>query len=404
MATEIVGTYNMSFASDYDDVPNFASEYSFLLYQDKPHTFWNNALDKLKSFIKTHKPIAVGLQEININDDIEEKEADSASGRNKKKGSQGSSAIRHMLENVNKTYETNYVIYTRNVSAMLFGSLTEPGVSIIIDTKRVGDVGENHKFDDSFNNETDTNIKTVDNQGKGRPLMMLLTDKNYLFVCMHGDQTPGLGKNKNDFDTDMITKNKLFLETQVNTFLEEKKVQPQSIYIMGDLNDRYDAISEFKIGDKIVKYEGESPYSCCHNWDSAAIEDRRHYFDVNDKKYGYGIDPKNEGVYTDNYKDKNNTEVKFYNKTKIPEQDVIVENYLYKGDKVFSSNRGTLEIFDAKLKEVSNASDHELVYFTSTSQSTGGKHSRTKKNKKRISKTKKNRKNRKGKKSRRSNK
>lgn len=404
MQTEIVGTYNMSFASDYTEVPNFSSEYSFLLYQKQAHEFWNNTLEKLKRFIETEKPIAIGLQEININDDTDDS-MDTASGRNKEKGSMGSSAIRHMLEKININYKTNYVIYTRNVSATLFGKLTEPGVSIIIDTNRVGKVSGNSKFDDSFNNQTDNFIKTVDNNGKGRPLMMLLTEKDYLFVCMHGDQTPGLGKDMAAFNADMITKNKLFLEKEVADFLNEKNAIPNSIYIMGDLNDRYDAIKVFdiKVIDRIeqVKYDGESPYSCCHNWDSAAIEERREYFD-NEKKYKYGKDPDTLGDYNGKYKS-NFIDGKLDKKTKIPTEDVTVGNYLYKGDKVFSSNGGELSFFRTIKSQVSKESDHELVYIKSTTNSnqSGGIRKR------KMNKTKKNRKYRKyrkGKKSRKSKK
>ena len=461
MQTEIVGTYNMSVFSGYSKEvqtnSTFASEYVFLMRPgNEANTFWDNTLAHLKNFIETKKPIAIGLQEMIITEregeeelvnnaipdipaDKEKKTPEIKSYgifdiklRNRKKGGKGTNEINEMLKQVNSSNNTLYKIYTRSVRN------NDAAVSIIIDTSRVGDVEGNVPEDGYYMDDiVNSNIKCVDNAEKGRPLLMLLTKKGYLFVSTHGDQDPNQRKNMETFKQHTLTSKK-FIEEQVTSFLNDK-MKPTQIYITGDFNDRFDAITEFNISDKTVKYDDKSPYSCCHNWDSSSRLQRRKYFD-DEQKYSYGMIPapsvlSQSGIdknYTNDdlfYKAETHPEQTIYydkndiykdaninllsgelpeNKVEkqiIPDEDVRVENYLYKGDKVFSSNGGRLEMFGVELDKVSTKSDHELVFITSNVSSSGGKYSRkTKRNKKRMTKTKKNRKYRKGKKSRKTTK
>ena len=79
MAETVIGTYNMSFASDrgYDPIkdifnddktqPKFKpSEGTFLRRNEDTNkrAFWENAFNHLKDFIETKGPLAVGLQEM----------------------------------------------------------------------------------------------------------------------------------------------------------------------------------------------------------------------------------------------------------------------------------------------------------------------------------------------------
>jgi hypothetical protein len=67
MADHVVGTYNMSFMSDFPKYAQFASEYLFLNRDVcKDNACWDNAVSNLLSFIQTEKPLAIGLQEINL--------------------------------------------------------------------------------------------------------------------------------------------------------------------------------------------------------------------------------------------------------------------------------------------------------------------------------------------------
>jgi len=463
MTTEVVGTYNMSVFSGYSKEEQkkspFASEYVFVTRQEnEDNNFWVNTLAHLEKFIREKNPIAVGLQEMIITERKNEKnDVDNVRHdtpeikyygifdiklRNRKKGGKGTNEINEML----KTIEGHkYKIYTRSVKN------NDAAVSIIIDTDRVGDVEGDVPEDGYYKDDKEgSNIKCVDNTEKGRPLLMLLTSKGYLFVSTHGDQNPALRKQMENFKNHTLT-SKNFIEAEVSSFLKDKN-EPKGIYITGDFNDRFDAITEFNIYNKQVKYDGKSPYSCCHNWDSSSRAIRRKYFDK-EQKYSYGMIPaphfgdsekekyKNytnevlsykadtdpdQTIYYDQdeiYKNENikllDTELMNDGKDNmvpilpenkvekqiIPDEDVLVKNYLYKGDKVFSSNGGTLEMFGVEPEKVSDKSDHELVFITSTVGLSGGKYSRkTKRNKKRMTKTKKNRKNRKGKKSRKSKK
>lgn len=368
----IIGTYNMSFASDLFDTPEklkatYPSEYAFMLKnKGDPRAFWENAKLHLNDFIIKNKPIAVGLQEMNLT----------------KEGSKtGSDSINEMLKEINLTHkDVNYVQKCMGVEK------NNAGLSIIVDINRTGNVNISEIIDNA-------------NQG-GRPLLMVLTDKNYLFTNMHGAQDTNQGGNVADFNLYMIKNNKNFLQEKATKFLNEN-LKPEEtvnkIYVMGDFNDRFGAINNIEIGDKTLKYEGEAPRACCHNWDSSAKKDRREtLLDANNKEttYARGKNPsfENKIVYDKNF----NTENNFDPKTEIPDEDVKISNYLNKGDLIFSKEGGKLEIYESShnlnIRDVSKASDHELVYMT-VGVTTGGRYTKKRRSKKRNSNKRKSTKN-----------
>lgn len=313
----VLGTYNMSFAGDMfkGDMPQFPSEYSFHLRdKEKPRTFWNNALNHLKHFIEKKKPLAVGLQEMNLTNDVS-------------KG--GTAAVEDMLKDIK-----GYKLYSDEI---VVDEKQKPAVSLIVNVE-AGEIKEG-------------DIKIVDNPTqKGRPILMALTDKNILLVSMHGMQNPKNGRDYQAFDKDMKDNNKEKLEMLVKEFVETKEVK--KAYIMGDFNDRYDSIKEFNFDFGDAKYEGESPASCCHNWDSMGNDEHLEAISnqPEDKNYKQGIVPVNV-------------------KTAIPpEHGINVADYINKGDKVFAYPKsGELEIYKSDYnldnERVSKASDHELVYM-----------------------------------------
>ena len=65
--------------------------------------------------------------------------------------------------------------------------------------------------------------------------------------------------------------------TEIKKFLDGTK--PKNIFVMGDFNDRYDAIKDITVNGMKLTYEGDSPYSCCHNWDSSCKNERYNKFD-----------------------------------------------------------------------------------------------------------------------------
>ena len=91
----------------------------------------------------------------------------------------------------------------------------------------------------------------------------------------------------------------------------------------------------------IVKSNGKALQSCCYNWDSSCLDDR--YIDLGD---GYGTCshlPENKGTDMKNEGAKN--------------------NYRYRGDKVFGENPKTyIRIFDTTNTDISEESDHQMVY------------------------------------------
>ena len=361
----VVGTYNMSFASDQGKA--IGSEMKFLRRQVEKHqnvtqeiedakegksdeefekmkkemekskdskvnrTYWNNALAHLENFITNHTPLAVGLQEMNLTD-----------GRSRT----GTGAVENML---NERFKDEYVIYSKEVSFQ-FGC---PAVSLIVNTNLAGEIKpENIEVKD---NEKQLDGKLAKKFG-GRPILMALTEKNILLVSMHGMQHPSNGRNYDKFNTDMIKGNKEELESLVKTFLGDRK--PVAAYIMGDFNDRYDSITKFNFEFGDATYSGESPASCCHNFDSMGKGEKLTLIEnqPEGKEYKQGPDPAKQPQYT------------------IPEDHGInIEHYINKGDKVFAwPAAGNLEIYtgdeslDDYKKKPSDKSDHELVFMTIT--------------------------------------
>ena len=440
----VVGTYNMSWASDsITDLKDikYASEYVFLLKndreKDKPEynrrSYWISALNKLNSFIEKHNPIAVGLQEMNITDTETQTEFD---GIKKILHTQGT-VIKGEQTTVNLTnYEVQYNI-SKTAGTTETAEATETTESTgtlaviqmlnavkgksyklhsgIVQSKGSKDavaqnVGISIILDEAITGKV-THKKVIDNPNQpgdvagGRPVIMLYTENNYLFVNMHGAQDGQKGKNMIEFNEYMVNNNKNFIEAEIKKFIKEKSITPTHFFVMGDFNDRYDGITEIKLDNVTLDYEGDAPKSCCHNWDSSAIEGRRKLLGektIGEKTIQYfsGLNPENSGNYTGNFTENAKTnKIEFNAKTEIPDEDVKVENYLYRGDKVFSNLPGTLALYGSTSDAVSTASDHEFVYWTETpeeSTKTGGKRhkkaKKTKKNKRLRRNTRKNKK------------
>ena len=363
--TEItLGTYNMSFASDKGADPNknyqfLGSERRFLnqmnMDQRKKDSrlFWENSLNHLMNFINDHRPICVGLQEMNIYPGGEDK---------------GVNAVNQKLQEFNKeNTDCSYKIYSGHIDTK-FGAV---GIAIIINEKICGTAYSNDKDD------VDEQFFVVDNRNQiGRPISFLITDKGFMFINMHGAQNPKLTDDMSQFNNYMNTNNKNEITYYVNNMsnldeilqkIKEKRQDQQKfndtqdriyIFVMGDMNDRYDAITEigFNNGQKLL-YNGNSPYSCCHNIDSSC---NNTFYTTFEQGKGYGY-------CKDSDEDENDPD----KLTKLIPQDhgININNYRYKGDKIFGEHplgNPTLNIYkyNERSNTVSNQSDHELVYGT----------------------------------------
>jgi len=284
-------------------------------------------------------------------------------------------------------------------------------------------------------------IRIIDNWcQEGRPLLIVITKQKYVFVNIHGGQVPKdgdpyQGGDREKFNESIIRMNKKFLETSVETFCRSTKLDDKiinekdfRIFIMGDLNDRYDAIKEFTIFGKTLRYNGESPKSCCHNWDSACSdtyyreikefkeEEGDFYSEEPDQKINYmdksimgGSDEDNKNKYCQIPKTGNNLD-KEKMKMSMPDIQSKVENYRFKGDKVFGEipvpdsdikmfiENKMFEDNDEQIKDdnkdnknkPSTRSDHELVFATFKLQDTSKGGKRRSKTRKHHSKKSKN--------------
>jgi len=384
-----VGTYNMSFMSDLTTEIGpkmaWASEGAFLARlqgkTEERRSYWNNAKELLKQFITDHQPSVVGLQEMNV--------TDPGSGT-------GTDAINQMLKEVDAT-GTKYLQKCGKVD------VNNAGVSIIYDTTKIG-AEVAFKIVDNKNPITKNNLGQPVSGPGGRPILMLLTDlngKKYLSVSMHGAQDPKLRLDKDKFNEYMVENNKKFLEETIVAFLKENEIttasQMSGVFITGDFNDRYDAITEINIFDTVkATYSGKAPKACCYNWDSSCPDT-----DVADVEMDFGDNYKTCKEPPMDYTTEGQLSIKDANKAKLslPEERGNTKNYRYAGDKVFVLGpNAELKIFRThEFDGVSTESDHEFVYYEPSSSSPsvkGGRKSR------RVS-----RKNRKGKrgKSRRRN-
>jgi hypothetical protein len=288
MAEEVaVATYNMSFMSDKglpeDNKDRQRSSEGTFLAQNKggdQRLYWKNALNLLDQFITEQKekniPCVIGLQEINGHEELKNK--------NKEEEIVGYKAINEMLKK-----HPGYLQVCGEVPA--WGG--HVGSSIIYDTKHfgkvkdgktVGEVTVGDEKNESAAVAVNDHIETRTNKGSpnaGRPTLIVLTEKNYVFISAHGAQKASEGKNKDKFNEACIKLVKENVETIANEFLkEEDKDEIKGIFLMGDLNDRYDAIKKFTIlDDRDLIYMGVAPKSCCFNWDSSCEDNRYEKFD-----------------------------------------------------------------------------------------------------------------------------
>jgi hypothetical protein len=271
----VVGTYNMSWASDQgnNDPKPGKSEALFLQGVDEGNKreFWNNAKHHLMQFIKEKKPLAVGLQEMNVPlsqiAKLEDLSANNVVLENDGKHEEMKNSADIFQKDINENYgtlaiknelnESEYKIYSGVVLTTFKSNVS---LAIILSSS---EIMKTMKIVDQKNSKQE-NI--------GRPLLMILTENDNLFVNMHGDQTPPFSRFVKEFNETM-DKNITFLQDNVKEFLGS--VIPKNIYIMGDFNDRYNHIKNFTIKDIEVPLHIEEenvPKSCCFNIDSMGTE------------------------------------------------------------------------------------------------------------------------------------
>ncbi len=445
MKPVVIGTYNMSFASDYGldpEVITYPSEATFLLKNKMEQQqqqqqqmknvidlrlYWKNTLSNLKNFIIEHKPVFVGLQEMNTtlspnaaNDSVFKASQDKYGEK------YGITEVKNMISDLNQNQNQNYIVESQELYTE---KQRNSSIVSIIDTNILGKIIISNHY----------NLATVDN---ARPILFTYTDKGYLLINVNSANDP-----KDSANGYIIGKQSI--QSKLDLFLKANKIvdlNPNKVLMVGDFNDRYNGIGKLgdsKGGEIILRYNNQNelnlkyidvaPNSCCFNWDSSCSETRQINPVINDiseisvnKKINLienqsidkqnifkrnGIERKTCRVPTYNEIDPNititdpnltNTQIKLAGPGKrflMPSTESSINNYQYTGDYCLAVNPSTkMEIFRDSIAKQSSESDHELVYVTvnipnetEMTFSFGGKRSR--KNKfKSTNKTKKSRK------------
>jgi hypothetical protein len=235
--------------------------------------------------------------------------------------------------------------------------------------------------------------------GIGRPLLIILTDKNYLLINLHAP-------NKQDDSLNNYDIIKKRIENKINEFLQNNSIEipEKNIFVVGDFNDRYNglnknrdtqnkAYNELSLvlkGKKVpLTFNGEAPKSCCYNWDSSCSDKRKNIYKGNSKAVTCNTTEDIVLAGPDNN----------IKKRKSMSDEGNLNNYRYTGDYCFGyTPTDILQIYNPENRTVSNESDHELVYagfeIDSSEQDvvnnvTGGKRKTEKISKRRTRKQKK---------------
>lgn len=323
MMNVVVASYNMSFMSDMGKQLEYASETAWLKRNNSGdgRYYWKNTFELLKKFTSDDQIAGtrvIGLQEMNKTESDET----------------GSAAINSWLSALNIDRKTtNYIQICEEI---VVSDSQKPALSVIFDTEIFGGIKSK---------------QIIDNEDqKGRPLLMVITDKDYVFINLHGAQNPKLigydSEKTDDFNT--------YIKSQTDKMFKKAEglvtpgFNPKGIFVMCDLNDRFDAVSEITFLGKKLKYGGTSPYSCCANWDSACATDNFKSFDN-----GSGICKAPDDAVVDG------------KKRKLDDSNATISNYRYKGDKVFGETpQGDITIYDIdnRKSKTTTESDHELIY------------------------------------------
>jgi hypothetical protein len=343
-----IATYNMSFAGDLGLDPRragvFESEGAFHLSNDtgNPRQYWTNALEIVTKFWKEVPSASVmGLQEIN-------------------KTAPGTSTGSAIIESsVREVVAFDIEIVTEEV---VINPNVKPALTIIWNSSKLGE--ESNRAisdldyipgDEAVEEITKPNGTKEKKSGKqtGRPILMVMTNKGYLLINCHAPNHAELsGKTLADFRS--------ALEQKVSAFLDGKAVSNDKIFLMGDFNDRYDALQEITLSVGVLKYQGKAPLSCCHNWDSSCTDSRYRALEIPGRENVGTCDPQGQTLAGPGQR------------TLMGEEGNI-ENYRYYGDKVFGAKPlEDIQIYPPGRTGASKESDHEMVIATFETAISGG--------------------------------
>jgi hypothetical protein len=371
-----VATYNMSFAGDAGLDPRragvFESEGAFHLSNETGNArqFWLNALTIVTEFWSNVPNASVmGLQEIN------KTAVGTATGSAVVEASV-KAAVSSRADAFDVSVITEEVVVNPNV---------RPALMMIWNSSKLGQEVK-HEIsdldyvpgDEATEEIAKPNGSKVKKSGKqtGRPILMVMTDKGYLLINCHAP-------NHAELSAKTLADLRAALETKVSAFVGGETVSKDKVFLMGDFNDRYDALQSVSLSVGDLKYKGNAPLSCCHNWDSSCTDERYKPLNIAGRTKVGTCDPKGQPLAGPGART-------------VMGVEGNIENYRYYGDKVFGSMPstgvdGNIQIYPPGRVGASKESDHEMVIATFVSGAVGGRRRSLRRHKaKRNSRTRRN--------------
>jgi len=353
-----VATYNMSFAGDAGLDPRragvFESEGAFHLSNESgnPRQFWINALNFVSDFWNNVPDASVmGLQEIN-------KTAVGTATGSAVVESTVKAAVSSRADAFEVTVITEEVVVNPNVkpALMMIWNATKLGKEVKHEISDLDYVpGE-----EAVEEIAKPNGSKVKKSGKqtGRPILMVMTEKGYLLINCHAP-------NHAELSAKTLADLRAALESKVAAFVDGAAVSKDKVFLMGDFNDRYDALQSVILSVADLKYKGKAPLSCCHNWDSSCTESRYTSLSIAGREKIGTCDPKGQPLAGPGART-------------VMGVEGNIENYRYYGDKVFGFRPadeadGNIQIYPPGRIGASKESDHEMVIATFVSVAAGGR-------------------------------
>jgi len=284
-----VMSYNMSWATDRGlavGTEAFHVQGGLKYYTDKGETdkriLWKNALAIVKDFLRRPDVSVIGLQEINDADYVKK------AIRGDPLFTGGTDELKELIREEPGKLDLAYWGFEVDN--------TKPTVAILWNKRKLG----SHKDTYGSNLYDMSLLKSKDYVG--RPIIIELTDKDYILINLHG-----ANDNKNINHT--IDRIQIHLNEALKQF--NKEFNAEKIYIMGDFNDSKNTIKTLSLNGIDFTYGNNRVNSCC----------------------GYG--------------------------------DTLISKYPNAGDYVFGKNNvKPLFIYRDNLDIISRESDHEPVYAT----------------------------------------